>query len=46
MNVIYLNYALLAQFTALAVGWWLAGDRMQAMYWLGAIGCTAGVTFK
>lgn len=42
----YLNYALLAQFAALAVGYLLAGDRMQAVYWIGAFTCTAGVTFR
>jgi drug/metabolite transporter (DMT)-like permease len=44
--MIWINYALLAQFAVLSVGWFIAGDRMQALYWLGAFGCTAGVTFK
>jgi drug/metabolite transporter (DMT)-like permease len=44
--IVYLNYALLAQFAALSVGWLIAGDKMQAIYWLGALACTAGVTFK
>lgn len=42
----WLNYALLAQFAALAVGWFIAGDKPQAVYWCGALACTAGVTFK
>lgn len=43
---IYLNYALLVQFTLLAGGWFLQGDKMQALYWVGAFICTSGVTFK
>lgn len=46
LNVTLLNYALLAQFAALAVGWYAAGDKLQSIYWLGALLCTAGVTFK
>lgn len=42
----WLNYALMAQFTILAVGWSIAGDKMQAVYWVGALACTAGVTFR
>ena len=44
--MIWVNYALLLQFAILSVGWLFAGDRMQAIYWLGAFACTAGVTFK
>ncbi len=44
--IIWLNYALLAQFLALAVGYFFGGDRVQSVYWLGAFLCTAGVTFK
>lgn len=43
---IYLNYALLAQFAVLSVAWLCQGDKMQALYWLGALACTSGVTFK
>lgn len=43
---VYLNYALLVQFALLAGGWWYQGDKMQAIYWIGAFTCTAGVTFK
>ncbi len=46
MPAIWINYALLAQFAALALAWFYAGDRMQAVYWTGAFICTAGVTFK
>lgn len=44
--IIYINYALLLQFSMLALGWLYVGDKMQAIYWLGAFICTAGVTFK
>lgn len=44
--IVWINYALLAQFAALAVGYLVAGDRAQAVYWIGALTCTAGVTFK
>jgi len=44
--MIIVNYALLAAFAALAIGWLIAGDRLQSIYWTGAFLCTAGVTFK
>jgi drug/metabolite transporter (DMT)-like permease len=46
MNPIVINYVLLAEFAALAIGWYWTGDRWQATYWTGALICTAGVTFK
>jgi hypothetical protein len=46
MLAVWINYALMMQFATLAVMWFAAGDRMQAVYWLGALTCTAGVTFK
>jgi len=46
MNPILINYALLVEFAVLSIGWLMAGDRMQAIYWCGAFICTAGVTFK
>jgi drug/metabolite transporter (DMT)-like permease len=46
MSPIWINYALMIQFAGLAIGWFLAGDRMQSTYWAGALICTAGVTFK
>lgn len=44
--MVYLNYFLLVQFAVLAIGWTIAGDYKQAMYWAGAVLCTSGVTFK
>lgn len=44
--IIFINYALLLQFLALSLGWLIVADRPQALYWLGAFICTAGVTFK
>lgn len=44
--MIWINYGLLVQFSVLCVGWFIAGDRLQSAYWLGAVLCTAGVTFK
>lgn len=44
--MIFLNYFLMLQFAVLAVGWWFAQDKVQAVYWMGAFFCTAGVTFK
>jgi drug/metabolite transporter (DMT)-like permease len=43
---VWINYALMAQFAVLATAWLIAGDRMQAVYWIGALVCTAGVTFR
>jgi len=43
---IYLNYFLLLQFAILAIVWLYKRDHAQAIYWLGAFICTAGVTFK
>jgi hypothetical protein len=44
INPIWINYALLAQFAALAIGWGWHGDIKQSIYWIGAFICTAGVT--
>jgi len=44
--MLLLNYALLLQFAALTIGWLIQGDKAQAIYWVGAFTCTAGVTFK
>lgn len=44
--MIYVNYVLLAEFAVLAIGWTIAGDWKQAMYWVGAILCTSYATFK
>lgn len=40
------NYALLVQFTICAVIALMHKDIPKAVYWLGAILCTAGVTFS
>ena len=46
LNPVLINYALLLQFAALALWWFITGDRAQSVYWCGAFICTAGVTFK
>ena len=46
MNPVWINYGLMAQFAILTVAWLLAGQKMQSIYWAGALACTAGVTFK
>lgn len=42
--MLYLNYFLIALFAAMAVGWLVAGDYKQAVYFAGAFLCTTGVT--
>jgi drug/metabolite transporter (DMT)-like permease len=44
--VIYLNYVLLAVFVVSAIGWFVVGDRMQALYWFGASVIQCSVTFR
>lgn len=46
MTAAWINYALMIQFGVLASAWLWQGDKMQAVYWCGALICTAGVTFK
>lgn len=33
--MIWFNYVLLAQFLLLSIGWLIAGDWKQALYWFG-----------
>lgn len=42
--MIWFNWALVIQFALLAVGWLFAGNKVQALYWLGALIINLAVT--